>query len=112
MKYSDIRTRCTEVARRNAHIYEGLEFVDKKTFYEWALAHPRFNTLFAMYIQSGYRRKYAPSIDRIDTTKGYTLDNMQWLFNFENAAKGMRDRWQRHRDGERGLFGNNPNVPD
>jgi hypothetical protein len=34
-----------------------------------------------------FKRGNAPSIDRIDNTKGYTLDNLQWLKHCDNGKK-------------------------
>lgn len=36
-----------------------------------------------------YKNKHAPSIDRIDSSKGYTQDNCQVVVNQYNMAKGM-----------------------
>ena len=41
-------------------------------FYSWQPNHP-----------------FKPSIDKIDNTKGYTLDNIQILWNIENKCKNL-----------------------
>lgn len=43
--------------------------------------------LFSAYKDSGFKRGLAPSIDRIDPSKDYSLDNIQIITNRENAAK-------------------------
>lgn len=111
MKYASIRARCLGKDRKNPHIYSGLPFEGKEAFYEWALNHSDFKRLFKQYEKSGYRRRLAPSVDRINTKKGYTFDNMQWLTNHENASRGMLQRWAKFRRGEKGVFGENPNLP-
>lgn len=112
VKYASIRQRCLGIDRKNPHIYEGLPFLGKKEFYDWALNHPEFLRLYEAYKKSGYRRRLAPSLDRIDSTKGYTLGNMQWVPNYENAARSMRQRWVKFKAGDKKTFGRNKNIPN
>lgn len=35
-----------------------------------------------------YHNPYAPSPDRIDPTRGYARDNVQWVLTWYNRAKG------------------------
>lgn len=72
--------------------WTGKEILPKQEFYEWALADPTFHRLFQAYEASGYDRRLAPSPDRIDSAKGYTLDNMRWLTHSENSALASRGR--------------------
>lgn len=72
--------------------WTGKEILPKAEFYEWALANPTFHELFQAYERSGYERRLAPSPDRIDPNKGYTLDNMRWLTMSENSARATRAR--------------------
>lgn len=112
LKYAGIVDRCTNPRCRNAHIYYGLTYPKKEVFYEWAMASKEFHSLFRKYARSGYQRRLSPSVDRIDDSLGYDLTNIQWLPNYLNAAKGTQRRWDRYRRGERGMFGNNPNIRD
>lgn len=41
--------------------------------------------LFDEWKANNYSIKFAPSIDRIDPTKGYTPDNCRWLPNWKNC---------------------------
>jgi hypothetical protein len=46
-----------------------------------------FWRLYADWQAHDYDRDFAPSIDRIDDTKGYTMDNVQWLVWRDNRMK-------------------------
>ncbi len=59
--------------------YGGLEICSKKDFLEWTLGRSTYRTLFRAWMKSCKEPRLTPSIDRIDTKLGYTLDNMQWL---------------------------------
>lgn len=54
-----------------------------------------FNKLFAIWIENEYNTIYTPSINRIDSNRGYVLDNMQWLTHQENSRKGVSTRYER-----------------
>ena len=49
-----------------------------------------FDKLYDDWVSSGFDKKLSPSIDRVDTSKGYTLDNMRWLTHSENSSIGAR----------------------
>ncbi len=70
------------------HLYEGKRLLAKDKFYEWAKKDMRFKYLFEFYTQSGYDRKLAPSVDRIDSSRGYVLSNMEWVTHSENSRRG------------------------
>jgi hypothetical protein len=66
----------------------GKELLDKDAFYKWSLLSEDFHSLFTTWENSSYNRKLTPSIDRIDSTKGYFLDNMRWITHSENSKYG------------------------
>ena len=68
----------------------GKELLPRQEFYRWSLASPDFQRLFREYEASGYDRRLAPSPDRVDSTKGYTLENMRWVTHSENSALASR----------------------
>lgn len=73
--------------------YKGLELCTKKEFITWAEKDLDFNWLFVQYKNSKGVRALAPSVDRIDSSKGYTLDNMRFLTLSENGRLGANSRW-------------------
>jgi len=71
------------------HLYSGLDIVPREEFYAWALADgSEFFPMLEAYIASGLDMRLAPSIDRRDTSLGYTLDNIRWLTHSENSSLG------------------------
>jgi hypothetical protein len=75
------------------HIYKGLDILSKEDFYTFANSSDEFNHLYSSWVDSGYSRRLSPSIDRVDSTKGYTLDNIQFITHSENSTKGAESRW-------------------
>jgi hypothetical protein len=69
------------------HLYKGLPILDRESFYNWSGSDDSFNELYNKWVESGYDRKLSPSIDRIDSSFGYVLDNIQWLTHSENSKK-------------------------
>lgn len=87
-KYRNMLSRIVGIQKVKFHLYTDKELLDKETFYEWSLASLDFNTLFDTWELNKYCRKLTPSVDRIDSSKGYTLDNMEWITHSENSRRG------------------------
>lgn len=86
--YRNMLSRVLGIQKKKEHLYSGLAVLDKELFYEWSLRNSDFNTLFDAWVKSGYDRKLSPSIDRKDTSVGYTLENIQWITHSENSRQG------------------------
>ena len=92
--WAGIRTRCLgKGLPRTRHIYEGLVYCDRASFISWAIKDSAYHSLFASWEQSRYQRRLSPTIDRIDSSKGYELSNLQWLSRSENATKALQERY-------------------
>ena len=89
--YRNMLSRTSGTQKTKAHLYYGLELLNKNVFYSWALDSPEFNKLFKSWENDYYNRRLTPSIDRINSTKGYILDNVQWLTHSENSKKTVRN---------------------
>lgn len=76
------------------HLYKGKEILSKEQFYNWAWGNKDFWRLYRQWVKSGYERKLSPSVNRIDSEKGYTINNMEWLSHSVNSSLGGRNTKQ------------------
>lgn len=90
--YRNMQIRVWGLLEAKAHLYEGLPLLDRADFYSWSLSDQSFNDLFNAWVVSGYSKKLSPSIDRINTSLGYVLENMRWLTHSENSRLGAISR--------------------
>lgn len=90
--YRNMKSRVSGVQKLKHHLYAGKELLSKEDFYAWANDHIDFHRLFAIWAKSGHDRRLTPSVDRIDSSKGYTLDNMRWLTHSQNSAITSRTK--------------------
>jgi hypothetical protein len=59
---------------------------------QWILSRPNFEELYNSWVESGYKRLLAPSVDRLDDYKPYTFDNIRLVTCGENISKLHKDR--------------------
>lgn len=85
--YNKMIKRCETASsyvknNRQVHftIEDFLEFIESSAF----------DGLYDVWVESGYKQKFSPSIDRIDNNIDYTPKNIQILTQSENAAKDNR----------------------
>lgn len=86
--YRNMLSRITGVQQAKHHLYKGKSLVGKEFFYRWAMGCPEFHALFDCWVASGFDRKYAPSVDRVDSSQGYSVSNMEWVTHSENSRRG------------------------
>lgn len=86
--YRNMESRVRGIQKQGS--WTGKELLPREEFYEWALDDPVFRSLFAAYEALDYDRRFAPSPDRIDPSKGYTLDNMRWVTHSINSSLSSR----------------------
>jgi len=91
--YRNMLSRVTGVQRKKAHLYKGKEILEKSAFYEWALKNKSFHRLFNSWEKSGYERKICPSVNRINSLNGYSIDNIEWITHSENSSRVSRSRY-------------------
>lgn len=93
--YRNMRSRITGVQKQKHHLYKDKPLIEKEKFYEWAMSCPEFHRLYDDWVSSGYDRRLTPSVDRIDSSKGYEIENMEWVTHSENSRRGgMRNQIQ------------------
>lgn len=86
--YRNMKSRITGIQKSKYHLYEGKELLSKDDFYVWAVNQQTFYALFGRYQAANFDRKLAPSVDRIDSTRGYTTNNMEFVTHSENSRRG------------------------
>ncbi len=91
--YRNMKSRVTGIQKKKAHLYLGKDLLDKHDFYQWSLTNDSFLLLYKNWVNSNFNRKICPSIDRIKSELGYTLDNIQWITHSENSSKGAKSKY-------------------
>jgi hypothetical protein len=98
--YRNMKSRVTGVQKDKFHLYACCSILPKEEFYSWAKDSELFHKLFKEYEDSGYERKLAPSVDRVDSFYGYELWNMEWVTHSENSRRGSLNKaygdWRSH----------------
>lgn len=92
--YRNMLSRVSGVQSQKAHLYAGKDILEKQEFYQFSLNDCSFHYLFQQWEMNEYDRKLTPSIDRIDSTKGYFLENMRWVTHSENSRNALYKRHQ------------------
>lgn len=91
--YRNMKSRVEGIQKQKFHLYEGKSLdITKDAFYAWGLSSDSFNSLWDCYLDSGFNRKLAPSVDRIDSKKGYCFENIEWVTHSENSSRGAKAR--------------------
>lgn len=70
--------------------YFGKGKCSKEEFINAFVNNEQFLNIYKEWQTNNFQRKYAPSIDRIDNSKGYTLDNLQFIPQRINSVKDVK----------------------
>lgn len=90
--FRNMQSRIYGIQAAKFHLYKGKTIgFTRHEFYDWALSNDDFYRLFDEYKKSGYDRKLAPSIDRIDSSRGYHFNNIEWVTHSENSRRGSEN---------------------
>lgn len=87
-KYNSMRTRSLDKNRPNILIEH---LCSRKDFLELALNSDDYQRLYSDWVASGYTYGLIPTVDRKDNTKGYLIDNIQFITHAENVSKGNKE---------------------
>jgi len=90
MTYNNMNRRVRGYVK--SHLYRGLYILDRQDFYTWSRSSEDYILLYNNWVSSEYDRKLSPSIDRIDSSKGYYLSNMRWITHSENSRLGSLNK--------------------
>jgi len=88
-RYSSMKQRIEGRATRKYNV-EGKELMSKEEYLMWCAIEGNmkvFDEIYTAWVDSGFNRRMAPSVDRIDNNKGYTADNIQWMAVKDNSSK-------------------------
>lgn len=88
-RYSGMLARVEGRAIRSYDV-EGKDICTRADFIDWCESRDvldRFGEIWQVWKDSGFENSLSPSIDRIDNSRGYTLDNIQWLSKSSNNIK-------------------------
>lgn len=90
-KYSQIKQRCTNPNRADYHRYKNKLKMTLEEFYNFSIKDKRLKRLWKK-AQTDTRAKAYPSIDRIDNSGTYNINNIQWLSWGKNKKKDQKTR--------------------
>lgn len=81
--YNGMSYRC-----RSLKNYKDRKLLSKDDWAVWTSHNmKKFMTLYKNWQENGYKLSDSPSIDRIDNSRGYEFDNLQWLTFSQNSRK-------------------------
>jgi len=91
------RVRGLKGATKRPDIYTGLTILPKDAFYNWAKNHSDFLNLYKSWVSNDFDRKLTPSVNRMNSKKGYILGNIEWMTTSQNCglAAGVRTMKQK-----------------
>lgn len=90
--YRNMQSRVMGVQKLKSHLYQDKELLTRESFYKWAKSSNTFKSLYTEWVKSNYSRKLTPTVDRVDSSKGYELVNMEWVTHSENSRRGARHK--------------------
>jgi 4-alpha-glucanotransferase len=94
--YRNMQSRVEGVQKLKQHLYKDKSLLDRETFYHWAMYDEAFHGLFRQWEESNYSRKLTPSVDRINSASGYSIENMEWITHSENSRRGAVSRHEKN----------------
>lgn len=88
--YRNMVSRVEGILKSKAHLYKGLDILEKEEFYSWSLNNKEYIAIYTDWVNNDYSFKLSPSIDRVDPTRGYTIDNIRWVTHSQNSSNTQR----------------------
>lgn len=91
-RYAHMKARHEGRATHFSHC-EGKGLLSREKFFEWCKDFENMQAFLTIYFEwasEDFPLGLSPSIDRIDSTKGYTEGNLQWLTFDQNTEKNHK----------------------
>ena len=83
--YINMKHRVLGHYKHNQKYYKGLEILPKAHFYRFVQTNKNYLPLFSDYSKNGFRKRFAPSVNRINPRLGYSLNNIEIIPMWKNA---------------------------
>ncbi len=103
--YQSMKGRVTGT-RTGSERYIGKGLLSKSDFEVWIFNNPDYPILYESYKNSGFNRELAPSVDRKESSGGYTIDNIRLMTTIENISLGLAVAHKKRRSGIKYKVGN------
>ena len=84
--YRSMKRRVNGQATKRPDLYTGLPILPREVFIEWSKNHPDFLKLYKRWLSSEFDRKLTPTVNRMNSSKGYLLNNIEWMTNSQNCG--------------------------
>ncbi len=79
--YQRTQGRCTQ----RPDLFKGKSIMPRDVFKNWAKNHPDFFKLYKQWTTSHFDQRLTPSVNRLDSSRGYTLDNVEFVTFSQNC---------------------------
>jgi len=90
--YRNMQSRVKGIQKKKLHLYRDKELISKSSFYDWSNNNNKFNELFELWESTNYERRLTPSVDRIDSSLGYVIENMEWVPFYINCSRASKSK--------------------
>lgn len=78
---------------RTPQIYANLSIMSSEDFIFFSINCSALQDLYKEWVISGYDIRLTPSVDRIDSSKGYVLGNIRWITHAQNSRlAGLKNK--------------------
>lgn len=81
-----MQSRVKGTATSTPYLYNGLTIMPRSEFIKWASDNVSFLRLYKRWVVNDLDRKLTPSPNRINSKKGYTISNVEWVTSSQNSA--------------------------
>ncbi len=88
-RYNGMKSRIEGRANKRYNV-EGRDICTREEFISWCKSEKQmkiFLKLHKVWAKNSYTNRLSPSIDRVNNSLGYILDNIQWMAKTKNCSK-------------------------
>ena len=98
--YKEIKRRTRGKGTRSPELYIGLDVMSKSEFVKFSLCKSSgFMELFQQWNDNEWSHLMTPSIDRLDSSKGYVEGNIEWVTAQDNYRRATVKREKNRANG-------------